>query len=68
MPAQPEAFVTKQELVAALKLPSVWAVDRLRKQRKIPFVCLGHRTVRYRVSEVARALGKLERKEAGYRP
>ena len=66
MAKETEALVTKAELVTALNLPSVWAVDRLRKKKKIPFVSLGYRTVRYRVSEVSRALGRLESKEAGY--
>ena len=57
--------MTKEELRAALNLPSTRMVDELVRKRKIPVIRLGHRTVRFNVEKVAAALERLERKAIG---
>ena len=58
-------LMTKEELRAALNLPSTRMVDELVRKRKIPVIRLGHRTVRFDVATVAAALARLERKAIG---
>ena len=58
-------LMTKEELRAALNLPSTRMVDELVRKRKIPVIRLGHRTVRFDVAKVATALARLERKAIG---
>lgn len=65
MSIESKALVTKEELCAHFNLPSVRTVGRLRRARKIPGVKMGYRTFRYDIAAVARALAKLEIREAG---
>ena len=58
-----EEFLTKQELRAALNLPSTRSVDELVRKRRIPIVRLGHRTVRFSLPQVRAALEKLTIRE-----
>ena len=55
-----QRLLTKKQLCTALNLPSVWALDRLRKQKKIPFIRTGHRTALYNPEKVKEALAHLE--------
>lgn len=66
MAKESEPFLTKEQLVKTLNLPSIWWVDRMRKKGKIPHHPFGYRTKCYLASEVTRALGKLEKKESGF--
>ena len=58
-------LLTKEELRAALNLPSTRMVDELVRKRKIPVIRLGHRTVRFNLAKVAAALERLELKAVG---
>ena len=58
-------LLTEEELRVALNLPNVHAVRELRHKRKIPFVRLGYRTIRYNEAKVLAALEKLTVQEAG---
>ena len=58
-------LLTKEELRAALNLPSTRRVDELVRKRKIPMIRLGHRTVRFDLPKVAAALERLELKAVG---
>ena len=58
-------LITKEELRAALNLPSTRMVDELVRKRKIPVIRLGHRTVRFNLAKVAAALERLELKAVG---
>ena len=58
-------LMTKEELRAALNLPSTRMVDELVRKRKIPVIRLGHRTVRFNLAKVAAALERLELKAVG---
>ena len=40
-------LIGKEELRRRLNLPSVRMVEELMRKRKIPFIRLGHRTVRF---------------------
>ena len=60
-----EQLITEAELMAAIRLPNVHAVRLLRYKKKIPYVKMGHRTIRYSLPKVLKALEKLEVKEAG---
>jgi hypothetical protein len=53
-------LLTKAELCDALHLPSTRMVDEMMRTRKIPFVKLGHRTVRFNLDRVLEALARLE--------
>ena len=57
--------MTKEELRAALNLPSTRMVDELVRKRKIPVIQLGHRTVRFNLAKVEAALERLELKAVG---
>lgn len=57
--------MNKEELRSRLGLPSTRMVDDLMRKRKIPFVKLGHKTVRFQWSKVTAALAKLEIHEVG---
>lgn len=52
-------LLTKEDLAAKMNLPSTRMVDGLVASRKIPAIRLGHRTVRFRWSDVQVALDKL---------
>ena len=58
-------LMTKEELRAALNLPSTRMVDELVRKRKIPVIQLGHRTVRFNLAKVEAALERLELKAVG---
>ena len=59
---QVDDFLTK-EGVAKLLQVSTRTIDNLMAKKVIPFLKLGHRTVRFRRQDVAVALGRLNRKE-----
>ena len=58
-------LMTKEELRAALNLPSTRRVDELVRKRKIPVIRLWHRTVRFNLTKVVVALERLESKAVG---
>jgi hypothetical protein len=59
--AQPEDLITRRELLRRLKGTISEAKFReLLKRKLIPVIDLGHRTKRYRLSAVRKALIKLE--------
>ena len=62
--ALPEAteLIDKEELRCRLNLPSVRMVEELMRKRKIPFVRLGHRTVRFSWPKVLAAIAALEQR------
>ena len=57
-------YLTKSELAGALGM-SKRGVEGLMRRRKIPFLTLGHRTVRFFWPAVEKALGRLEHKAIG---
>lgn len=61
----PGRLITKEEVRQRLGLPSTRMVDALMRQRKIPFLRLGHRTIRFDWRRVITAIEKLELKEVG---
>lgn len=63
--AVPPFLLTKEQLRSALQLDSARMVDELMRRRKIPFLKLGHRTVRFDLERVLAALEKLEVHEVG---
>jgi hypothetical protein len=60
-----DRFLDKEQLRKKLSLPSTRGVDELMRTKRIPFLRLGHRTVRFDWPKVEKALGRLEVKEAG---
>ena len=58
-------LLDKEGLKEALNLPSTRTVDALRSKRKIPYLRLGYRTLRYDLDAVKVALAKLTVKEVG---
>ena len=58
-------LVTAEELRAQFNLPSTRTVTHLRMTKRIPFVKIGYRTIRYSISAVATALAKFEVVEVG---
>jgi arsenate reductase-like glutaredoxin family protein len=58
-PSEPE-LIDKKELRRRLNLPSVRMVEELMRKRKIPYVRLGHRTVRFSWAKVLAAIAALE--------
>jgi hypothetical protein len=58
-------FLDKKQLRERLSLPSTRAVDELMRAKRIPFLRLGHRTVRFDWPKVEKAIARLEIKEAG---
>ena len=61
----PQDYLDKQELADRLGLPSKRAVEEMMRRRKIPYLALGHRTVRFFWPAVEKALAKLEIKAVG---
>ena len=55
----------KNEIASAFNLPSASTVERLRRARKIPFIKLGYRTIRFDPIKVRAALDRLSVKEIG---
>jgi hypothetical protein len=62
--AKNHLYLNKQELAAELGLTRR-GVEGLMRARKIPFLVLGHRTVRFYWPSVEKALAKLELKAVG---
>ena len=60
-----DAWLSKEGLRARLGLPSTRIVDEMMRSRKIPYVKLGHKTVRFFWPKVEAALEKLEIQEVG---
>ena len=58
----PSELIDKEELRRRLNLPSVRMVEELMRKRKIPFVKLGHRTVRFSWPKVLAAITSLEQR------
>lgn len=58
-------LIDKEELRRRLSLPSVRMVDELMRRRKIPYVRLGHRTVRFSWPKVLAAISRLECRALG---
>lgn len=58
-------LVTKKQLAAILNLPSTRMIDEMMRRRRIPFLKLGHRTIRFNVGRVREALTRLEVREIG---
>ena len=63
-PSEPE-LIDKEELRRRLNLPSVRMVEELMRKGKIPYVRLGHRTVRFSWAKVLAALKALEYRAVG---
>jgi excisionase family DNA binding protein len=57
-------YLNKAELAAELGLKKR-GVEELMRQHKIPFLVLGHRTVRFHWPSVEKALAKFETKAVG---
>lgn len=53
-------FLTKEELRDRLNLPSTRKVEEMMKARMIPFMRLGHKTVRFNWTKVQHALNCYE--------
>jgi len=60
-----QRFLDKEQLRMRLSLPSTRAIDEMMRAKRIPFLRLGHRTVRFDWPKVERALERLEVQEAG---
>ncbi len=58
-------LLTKEELRVALNLPSTRMIDELVRERMIPVLRLGHRTIRFDLVKVMAALEKFELKALG---
>ena len=65
MPKSEPELLTKEELRQRLNLPSTRMVDELMRKRKIPYLKLGAKTVRFDYAKVLVALEKFEIKEVG---
>lgn len=59
-----QRFLDKEGLRAKLNLVSTRQVDELMQNKRIPFLRLGHRTVRFDWPKVEKALARFEVKEA----
>ena len=53
-------LLNKEEIRRALNLPSTRMIDELMRKRKIPYIKLGHKTVRFSLPEVILALDNLK--------
>ena len=60
-----DSMLTKQQLASRLNLPSTRMVDALMSKRRIPYIRLGHRTVRFNLPSVTEALSRLEVRAVG---
>ena len=58
-------LLSKSQLRKALNLPSTRIVDEMMRRRRIPFIRLGHRTVRFDLDRVLEALSRLEVRAIG---
>jgi hypothetical protein len=57
-----KSLVDDEVVAKALQIPVV-QVGNLRRARKIPFVRLGHRTIRFDLAQVMKAVQRFEIKE-----
>ncbi|WP_348543731.1 hypothetical protein [Chthoniobacter sp.] len=64
-PNIPTDLLTKKQLKIRLNLPSERMVEEMMKKRMIPFLKLGHRTIRFEWSKVQEAIAKFEHKAVG---
>ena len=55
-----QRFIDKEQLREKLNLPSTRGVDELMQTKRIPFLRLGHRTVRFDWPKVEKALARFE--------
>ena len=53
-------LIGKEELRCRLNLPSIRMVEELMRKRKIPYIRLGHRTVRFSWPKVLEAIAAFE--------
>jgi hypothetical protein len=60
-----ERLLNKEEIRQRLNLISLRGVDELVRRRKIPYLRLGHRTLRFSWPAVEAALARLTIKEVG---
>jgi len=60
-------LLTKEELRTRLNLPSIAMVEQLMRTKKIPYIKLGYRTVRFDWPKIQSALEKLTILEARQR-
>lgn len=60
-------LLTKDQLRVRLNLTSTRKVDEMMKNRMIPFLRLGHKTVRFDWNKVRDALNRFECKAVGQR-
>ena len=60
-----EDIIDKEELRRRLSLSSVRMVEEMMRKRKIPFMRLGHRTIRFSWSRVLLAVQRLEYRAVG---
>ncbi len=58
-------YLDKEQLRQLLNLPSTRMVDELMRKRKIPFLKLGHKTIRFEWPKVKAAIEKFEHKAVG---
>jgi hypothetical protein len=58
-------FLDKEQLRVLLNLPSTRMIDELMRKKKIPFLRLGHKTVRFEWKKVKAALERFEFKAVG---
>ena len=58
-------FLTTGELASKLNVPSSRMIDEMRHRGAIPFLRLGHRTVRFQLDRVLSALERLEVRAIG---
>lgn len=65
MANETDKLLTKEELREKLNVPSTRMIDELMRKRKIPFIKLGHKTVRFDYEKVRAALDKFEHKAVG---
>jgi arsenate reductase-like glutaredoxin family protein len=57
--------IDKEELRRRLDLPSIRMLEELMRKRKIPFIRLGHRNVRFSWPKVLAALSAFEYRAVG---
>lgn len=58
-------YLDKDQLRQLLNLPSTRMVDELMRKRKIPYIKLGHKTIRFEWVKVKAAIEKFEHKAVG---
>lgn len=56
----PVQYLTKEQLRITLNLPSIRKVEEMMRMRMIPYLRLGHKTVRFDLRRVEEALARYE--------